>query len=383
MLEKSRNKGITLIALVISIIVLLILAGISISMLSGDNSILQKTTEAKEENEFSQEKEQIALAYNAAIIDKMTQENKAIIKENFDNSIKDYDSGATTLSEGSKIIVTLSNGHKYTIYKNGNVGEYTEPPLARDALTVTVSGDNVTSPYYVNYPSKKGTIKCRVLYNDDTYGLQLISVNPVTTVNLGTNDSNKNVTGNMNSTSRARASYNRSILSLNESTEEFIETSDGSILATDARCVGSNPLDKNYPDNLTGDDRLAEMFTADSSYSYMSSLNGKLFKKDLHCEVDYTRLMTIGALGFDDTTHTDYYWLASREVISNESMTSFWVRRVFSNTLSDNARIFYRSTTGVGSGEYFGGLRPVFILSPNVKIIDGEGTEEVPFEIGL
>jgi len=43
---KSRN-GITLIALVITIIVLLILAGISISMLSGDNGILQKATDAK------------------------------------------------------------------------------------------------------------------------------------------------------------------------------------------------------------------------------------------------------------------------------------------------------------------------------------------------
>ena len=38
--KKHQNSGITLIALVITIIVLLILAGISISMLSGDNSIL-------------------------------------------------------------------------------------------------------------------------------------------------------------------------------------------------------------------------------------------------------------------------------------------------------------------------------------------------------
>ena len=43
----KQKKGITLIALVITIIVLLILAGISISMLSGDNSILQKVTDAK------------------------------------------------------------------------------------------------------------------------------------------------------------------------------------------------------------------------------------------------------------------------------------------------------------------------------------------------
>lgn len=45
--EKFKmNKGITLIALVVTIIVLLILAGISISMLSGDNSILTKAGDA-------------------------------------------------------------------------------------------------------------------------------------------------------------------------------------------------------------------------------------------------------------------------------------------------------------------------------------------------
>ncbi len=48
---KNNNSGITLIALVITIIVLLILAGISISMLSEDNSILQKATDAKTNTE--------------------------------------------------------------------------------------------------------------------------------------------------------------------------------------------------------------------------------------------------------------------------------------------------------------------------------------------
>ena len=62
---KSRN-GITLIALVITIIVLLILAGISISMLSGDNSILQKATDAKINTDNAQIKERIQLAGMAA-----------------------------------------------------------------------------------------------------------------------------------------------------------------------------------------------------------------------------------------------------------------------------------------------------------------------------
>ena len=42
------NKGITLIALVITIIVLLILAGVSIAMLSGDNSILKQAQNARD-----------------------------------------------------------------------------------------------------------------------------------------------------------------------------------------------------------------------------------------------------------------------------------------------------------------------------------------------
>ena len=49
--KKSKTSGITLIALVVTIIVLLILAGISISMLTGNNGILNRAGEAKEKND--------------------------------------------------------------------------------------------------------------------------------------------------------------------------------------------------------------------------------------------------------------------------------------------------------------------------------------------
>ena len=48
---KNKSKGITLIALVITIIVLLILAGVSIAMLTGDNGILTQARKAKERTE--------------------------------------------------------------------------------------------------------------------------------------------------------------------------------------------------------------------------------------------------------------------------------------------------------------------------------------------
>lgn len=51
--ELKRNKGITLIALVITIIVLLILVGITITTLTGENGIISNTAKAKEETRGS------------------------------------------------------------------------------------------------------------------------------------------------------------------------------------------------------------------------------------------------------------------------------------------------------------------------------------------
>ena len=58
---KKSNNGITLIALVITIIVLLILAGVSIAMLTGENGILNKATTAKQKTEQATAEERVKL----------------------------------------------------------------------------------------------------------------------------------------------------------------------------------------------------------------------------------------------------------------------------------------------------------------------------------
>lgn len=78
---KKDVKGITLIALVITIIVLLILAAVSIAMLTGENGLLQKATKAKEENKLAQAKEQINLMLQEYRIERDTGSNKSF--ENF------------------------------------------------------------------------------------------------------------------------------------------------------------------------------------------------------------------------------------------------------------------------------------------------------------
>ena len=64
----KKNKGITLVALVITIIILLILAGITLATLTGENGLFVRARQAKENTINAQEKENLALeSYENAI----------------------------------------------------------------------------------------------------------------------------------------------------------------------------------------------------------------------------------------------------------------------------------------------------------------------------
>ena len=68
----NHNKGITLIALVVTIIVLLILSGVSITLLIGQDSIMEKATQATKEQEIATIKELV----NLELIDSYYEEEK-------------------------------------------------------------------------------------------------------------------------------------------------------------------------------------------------------------------------------------------------------------------------------------------------------------------
>ena len=59
---KKRQKGITLIALVVTIVVLLILAGITISLVFGSNGVIQKAQDSKEQTEIGEMREKLEMA---------------------------------------------------------------------------------------------------------------------------------------------------------------------------------------------------------------------------------------------------------------------------------------------------------------------------------
>ena len=63
---KNNQRGITLVALVITIIVLLILAGVTIAALSGDNGILTNASKSQQENALGTAKDIVSMAVNEA-----------------------------------------------------------------------------------------------------------------------------------------------------------------------------------------------------------------------------------------------------------------------------------------------------------------------------
>ena len=63
----KKSKGITLIALVITIIVLLILAGVSISLTLGNNGVLNQATNAVTKNKNASAKEDVEMAWAGAV----------------------------------------------------------------------------------------------------------------------------------------------------------------------------------------------------------------------------------------------------------------------------------------------------------------------------
>ena len=140
---KEAQKGITLIALVITIIVLLILAGVSIAMLTGQNGILTQAQNAKTTTANKSAEEKVKLAVMGARADDGTLTVGKLRTE-----LANY--GGTV--EGDTFPVTATvDGKSFTVDANGNVtsaGSSTEPnpPASTENGTLgAVTGNEKTN----------------------------------------------------------------------------------------------------------------------------------------------------------------------------------------------------------------------------------------------
>ena len=180
---KGREKGITLIALVITIIILLILAAVTIATLTGDNGILSNAVKAKEETEIANEKEQIGIASASSIAD---NEGGNLTKEDMENNlINRQGNDATVTDEGQNLRVVFNNSKReYLVNKESGNIEISDETIAERSMKLVVnSGEDgyVVLPIAINE-------NCTIDWGDGTVGekeyeekqeIEVASINPI------------------------------------------------------------------------------------------------------------------------------------------------------------------------------------------------------------
>ena len=121
-----KNKGISLITLVITIIILLILAGITIATLVGKDGLLTRAKQTKEVEIKTEMKEELILALHDLQIEKKSQATIDDVTQKWlDKQIKKYECTIKEeTTEGKKVTMNKDNvTFKFLIDKNLNVEE--------------------------------------------------------------------------------------------------------------------------------------------------------------------------------------------------------------------------------------------------------------------
>ena len=322
--RNRQEKGITLIALVITIIILLILVGVTINLTIGEHGIFNIAKEAGKNYINAQE-------YEKTEIDKLF------------NKIQNINGGTESDAPSIKPIIAL---------EDLKTGDYIKYDTGKSEV-----GDN-------------GVIICRVLYpTTSEYGLQIISDRIVKEMALGTG----------NTWEEGKSAYNNAIENLNNEAEAYINTE----YAYDARCVGGIPtvmdgifVDKDKHNGEAGTISISSSYTLPAGWE---SRDTGCYKSDTNYKTDQAQMRGYGLL-FNGRS----YWLASRSagMSGNETYeeTSFSVRTILHNYgVYENAYCLRVDNGGYCTIGLFNrsGFRPCISLrSDIIKIISGDGTSE-------
>ena len=153
----KKDKGITLIALIITIIVMLILVGVTLSV-ALNGGLITKAQEAKKQTIEAQEKEQIEFALAEW---KMTKDQKdAPTFEEFLKGIFGNDNVIAGGEQNEYIVTFPETGNQYKVKDDGTITSSKGIIIAPDKLTLTLEeGKEVTQEISATLNGIKGEIK--------------------------------------------------------------------------------------------------------------------------------------------------------------------------------------------------------------------------------
>ncbi len=151
--KKSNAKGVTLIALVVTIVVLLILAGVAISMLRGENGIIKQAQKANEATTDKGAEEKVGLSVSAARAKGMGVLTVSNLKEEVENSY-----GGTVTGTEFPVTVTI-DGKEFFVKNTGEVTQDGSSPTDKISKTTSYVG------YYADLDPTDGKID-GIIYAD-------------------------------------------------------------------------------------------------------------------------------------------------------------------------------------------------------------------------
>ena len=137
----KEQKGITLIALVITIIVLLILAGVSIAMLTGDNGILTKANTSKTETAKAEVMERINMELNAAYADVLSGDITTFESDYVKKINKNLGDKAEATADTAKKVLTITPKDTTLGINAGKVDLSAKTITAAKETTTTQTGE--------------------------------------------------------------------------------------------------------------------------------------------------------------------------------------------------------------------------------------------------
>lgn len=211
----KKEIGITLIALVITVIVLLILAGVTISTLIGENGLLSKAGDAKSQSEIAEEKDIISIS----VLQAQTENKQGNLEENnfskaLNQNSKEGNKASILTSDIESYTVKFQSNRYYEVDKNGNI-DYIENVTGEKTLTVqcinsknevlgeyeyTIVTDKYSKlpPAIDKYESAEERIEGEITENKTIQVLYYLICNDDTTLVFTGLDSNGNITTNEN-----------------------------------------------------------------------------------------------------------------------------------------------------------------------------------------
>lgn len=193
-IKMRKSRGITLIVLVVTIVVLLILAGITINTVVGDKGLISRASDAKVQMEIANEKEIVARAESLTVI---RTKDTEISYEIFEPALQEEAGGNNVeASDAGDVIDVLfpDTNRYYEVDKNGNITGPNEVVNDENAGDITKGGrcdGSEEKPYEIcciedlvmlanrtngkgNYIDEKGELKDATVVNNPFRGKNFI-----------------------------------------------------------------------------------------------------------------------------------------------------------------------------------------------------------------